>query len=79
MAGNPNQNPRLLSRYESEIVGQLQGEFKYKCVSEVPRIEKVVVNMGVGAATDRPSLLEGAVTDLEIITGQKPIVTRATK
>ena len=46
---------------------------------QVPRLEKIVVNMGVGAATQQPSLLEGAVPDLTIITGQKPLVTKATK
>ena len=46
---------------------------------QVPRLEKIVINMGVGRATQQPSLLEGAVTDLTIITGQKPIVTKATQ
>jgi large subunit ribosomal protein L5 len=69
--------PRLKERYDSEIRAQLQRDLGLKNVMEVPRLEKITVNMGVGRATQQPSLVEGAVRDLEIITGQKPAVTRA--
>jgi len=71
--------PRLLDRYRSEIAPKLQGEFSYKNVHQVPRIEKVVVNVGVGEATQNPKLLEQAVVELGQITGQKANVRRARK
>jgi len=69
--------PRLKERYLSEIRAALQADLGLGNVMEVPRLEKVVLNMGVGRATQQASLIEGAQRDLEIITGQKPIVTRA--
>jgi large subunit ribosomal protein L5 len=69
--------PRLKERYMSTVRAQLQQELSLSSVMEVPRLEKIVVNMGVGKATQQPSLVEGAVRDLEVITGQKPAVTRA--
>jgi len=69
--------PRLKERYLSTLRAQLQQELGLSSVMEVPRLEKIVVNMGVGKATQQPSLVEGAVKDLEVITGQKPAVTRA--
>jgi large subunit ribosomal protein L5 len=71
--------PRLKTRYNETLRDQLKGELDLGNVMQVPRLEKVVVNMGVGAATAQASLLEGAVRDLTTITGQKPIVTRAKK
>jgi large subunit ribosomal protein L5 len=71
--------PRLKQRYNDEIRAQLQTELGLSNVMEVPRFEKVVINMGVGAAVQQASLLEGAVRDLETIAGQKPVVTRAKK
>ena len=71
--------PRLKLRYESEIAPQLKDELGLANVMQVPRFEKIVVNMGVGRATQQKSLLEGAVTDLTLITGQKPMVTKAKK
>ena len=71
--------PRLKERYESELRGQLQRELGLANIMEVPRLEKIVVNMGVGKATQQASLIDGAVRDLEVITGQKPAVTRARK
>jgi large subunit ribosomal protein L5 len=71
--------PRLKQRYRDEIRAQLQTELGLSNVMEVPRFEKIVINMGVGAAVQQASLLEGAVRDLETIAGQKPIVTRAKK
>ncbi|MGH9064118.1 MAG: 50S ribosomal protein L5 [Acidimicrobiales bacterium] len=69
--------PRLKQRYDDEIRGQLKESLGLSNVMQVPRLEKIVVNMGVGRATQQQSLLEGAVRDLQAITGQKPLVTRA--
>ena len=71
--------PRLKKRYNDQIRDQLKADLGLGNVMEVPRLEKIVVNMGVGRAVGQPSLLEGAVRDLTIITGQKPLVTKATK
>lgn len=71
--------PRLKVRYDTELREQLKERLGLRNIMEVPRIEKIVVNMGVGAAVQQPSLLEGAVNDLTQITGQKPYVTRAKK
>jgi large subunit ribosomal protein L5 len=71
--------PRLRVQYDTEIRAALQEQLGLQNVMEVPRFEKIVVNMGVGAAVSQPSLLEGAQRDLEQITGQKPVVTRAKK
>ena len=70
---------RLLERYRSEIVGQLRTEFSYKSVSQVPRIEKIVVNMGLGEAAANPKILEKATQELALITGQKAAIRRARK
>ncbi|MDP9020745.1 MAG: 50S ribosomal protein L5 [Actinomycetota bacterium] len=75
----PRPRPRLRRRYEEEIRSTLAEQLGLSNVMEVPRIEKIVVNMGVGDAVGQPSLLEGAVRDLTQITGQKPLVTRARK
>jgi large subunit ribosomal protein L5 len=71
--------PRLKARYGAEIKGQLQEQFGYANVMQVPGVVKVVVNMGVGDAAKDAKLIEGAVRDLSAITGQKPIVTKARK
>jgi len=71
--------PRLKQRYKDQVRSQLQAELGLSNVMEVPRFEKIVINMGVGAAVQQASLLEGAVRDLETIAGQKPVVTRAKK
>jgi len=71
--------PRLKERYDSEIRTRLKDELGLANIMEVPRFEKIVINMGVGRATQQASLLEGAVNDLTVITGQKPMVTRARK
>ena len=73
------QKPRLKERYDSQLRAQLKEQLGLANIMEVPRLEKIVVNMGVGRATQQPSLIEGAVRDLETITGQKPAVTRARK
>jgi len=69
--------PRLKVRFDQEIRAQLKESLGLGNIMEVPRLEKIVVNMGVGRATQQASLLEGAVTDLTLITGQKPLVTKA--
>jgi len=71
--------PRLLERYRSEIVGKLSTEFGFKNVNQVPRLEKVVVNMGVGEATQNPKLVEKAAEELAVITGQKATIRRSRK
>ena len=73
------ERPRLKVRYDDEVRDQLKESLGLTNVMMVPRLEKIVVNMGVGRATQQQSLLEGAVRDLTIITGQKPLVTRAKK
>jgi large subunit ribosomal protein L5 len=71
--------PRLKQRYEDEIRSRLKDELGLPNVMQVPRFEKIVLNMGVGKALQQQSLLEGAVRDLEVITGQKAVVTKAKK
>jgi large subunit ribosomal protein L5 len=71
--------PRLKQRYDDEVRAQLKEQLGLSNVMEVPRFEKIVLNMGVGLATQQASLLEGAVRDLGAISGQKPLVTRAKK
>jgi large subunit ribosomal protein L5 len=71
--------PRLRARYDDEIKAQLKESLGLDNPMEVPRLEKIVLNCGVGKATQQASLLEGAVADLRTITGQKPLVTRAKK
>ena len=70
---------RLQERYEKEVVPDMMEKFGYKNIMQVPKIEKVVINMGVGEAKDNPKVLESAVSDLQIIAGQKPVLTRAKK
>ncbi|CAB1261624.1 50S ribosomal protein L5 [Clostridium sp. MT-14] len=70
---------RLQEKYKKEVAPALMEKFKYTNVMQVPRLEKVVINMGVGEAKDNPKVLESAVNDLAIITGQKPVLTRAKK
>ncbi len=71
------ERPRLRTRYGAEIRDQLKTSLGLSNVMEVPKLSKIVINMGVGRATQQASLLEGAVRDLSTITGQKPLVTRA--
>jgi large subunit ribosomal protein L5 len=71
--------PRLKERYLTEVRELLKSELGLANIMEVPRLEKIVINMGVGRATQQASLIEGAQRDLEVITGQKPVVTRAKK
>jgi len=69
----------LKNHYQKEIVPNLKEKLGYKSVMEVPKLEKITINMGVGEAVTRSSLLEGAISDLSVITGQKPMLTRAKK
>ncbi|MDR3085337.1 MAG: 50S ribosomal protein L5 [Christensenellaceae bacterium] len=71
--------PRLKDRYQQETVPQLTQAFGYKNVNQVPRLEKIVINMGLGEAKDNPKALDAAVADLSLIAGQKPLVTLAKK
>ena len=71
--------PRLKERYRSEVRDRLRQELGLDNVMQVPRLTKIVINMGVGQATQQQSLIEGAQRDLETITGQKPAVARARK
>ena len=75
----PKITPRLKNRYAAEIKSSLIEEFKYANVNQVPRLVKVVVNMGVGDAAKDSKLIDGAVRDLTAITGQKPQVSKARK
>ena len=70
---------RLKEMYQNEIVPALTKKFGYKNIMQVPKLDKIVVNMGVGEAKENAKLLESAMKDLEIITGQKPIMTTAKK
>lgn len=69
--------PRLKVRYNSEVRSALQQQLEIQNVMQVPTLEKIVINMGVGRATQQPSLLESAVAELTLIAGQKPVVTKA--
>ena len=70
---------RMQERYNTEIVPALRKAFELKNIMQVPHIEKVVVNIGMGEALDNPKALESAVSDLTIITGQRPVMTKARK
>lgn len=71
--------PRFRTRYNDEIKSALKDELGLSNVMMIPKLEKIVINMGVGEAVGQAKLLEGAVADLETISGQKPIITRAKK
>ena len=70
---------RLQEKYLSEVVKGLMDKFQYKNVMEIPKVEKVVINMGVGEAVANSKALETAVADMTLIAGQKPIITKAKK
>lgn len=70
---------RLKETYLKEIVPEMQKKFEYKNVMQVPKLEKIVINMGVGEAKENSKVLDTAISDLETITGQKAVVTRAKK
>ncbi|SEH34066.1 MULTISPECIES: 50S ribosomal protein L5 [unclassified Selenomonas] len=70
---------RLQEKYQKEVVPALTEKFGYKNVMQLPKVEKVIINMGVGEAVGNPKALDSAVSDLTIIAGQKPLLTRAKK
>src|ERR671920_2333129 len=79
MSAPTRELPRMLANYRENIAPALQSEFNYDNVMQIPRLTKIVVNMGVGEATRDAKLMDGAVRDLTAITGQKPAVVRARK
>jgi large subunit ribosomal protein L5 len=79
MSAPTRELPRMLAHYRETIAPTLQSEFSYDNVMQIPRLTKIVVNMGVGEATRDAKLMDGAVRDLTAITGQKPAVVRARK
>ncbi len=74
---NSTTKPRLQQKYENEIRAELQKELGLSNIMEVPKLDKIVINMGVGRAVQQASLLEGAIRDMTAISGQKPQVTKA--
>ena len=70
---------RLKDKYLNEVIPSLKEKYSYKSVMEVPKLEKIVINIGVGDATTNSKLLDAAVNDLTAITGQKPVITKAKK
>ena len=70
---------KLREQYEKEIVPAMMKKFNYKSIMEVPKLDKIVINIGLGDIKDNPKSLDNAMNDLSIITGQKPIVTKARK
>ena len=79
MAETATYEPRLKTRYREEIRARLKEKFGYSNDMQIPRIDKIVINMGVGEAAQDSKKLQGALADLEAIAGQKPVATRATK
>lgn len=70
---------KLREQYEKEVIPALMKKFDYKSVMQVPKLEKIVINIGLGDTRDNPKDLENAIKDLSIITGQKPVITKAKK
>jgi large subunit ribosomal protein L5 len=75
----PGIPPRLLDKYKSDVIPALTKQFNYKNANQVPRLQKIVVNMGLGAAVANPKIIDTAVEELRAASGQKPVVTRAKK
>lgn len=71
--------PRLLEKYKNEVVSQLVEKFGYKNINEVPKLEKITLNVGLGKAKDNPKMLDAIVKELALISGQAPVVTHARK
>ncbi|MCF8565997.1 50S ribosomal protein L5 [Alicyclobacillus tolerans] len=70
---------RLQEKYQEQVASEMMKKFNYKSVMQIPRVAKVVINMGLGEATQNPKVIDAALGDLTIISGQKPVVTRAKK
>jgi large subunit ribosomal protein L5 len=79
VAGVNLPKPRLRQKYREEVIPKLREQFKYKSVMQVPKLEKVVINMGTGASDKDPKHLENSIRDLTLISGQKPVATVAKK
>ena len=79
VADNGSAEPQILKTYREQVTPSMMQEFKYKNVMQVPRINKIVLNIGLGEAKDNARALEGALRDMTIIAGQKPVITRARK
>lgn len=77
--GETKSKPRLQEKYLSEAVKGMMDKFGYKNVMEIPKLEKVIINMGVGEAVANSKALDGALADMTLIAGQKPVITRAKK
>lgn len=75
----PPATPRLKLKYQSDVLPKMMKEFGYKNIMQVPKLDRIVINVGMGAATQNVKLLDSAVEELALITGQKPILTRAKK
>jgi large subunit ribosomal protein L5 len=71
--------PRLKEKYQTDVLPALNEEFKYSSIMQVPRLQKIVLNIGLGEALQNPKALDAAVADLQMIAGQKPVITRAKK
>ncbi len=76
---DPNYVPRLRTHYRSAVTKSLKEQFKYKNAMQVPRLEKVVINMGLGAAVGNPKIIDVAVQEIRAITGQQPVIRRSKK
>lgn len=70
---------KLREQYEKEVIPALMKKFSYKSVMQVPKLDKIVINIGLGDLKENPKTLENAISDLTLITGQKPIITKARK
>ena len=70
---------RLLEKYQNSVKAELQNKFAYKSSMQIPRLEKIVINMGVGEAVANSKVLDDAVEELTVIAGQKPVITKAKK
>ena len=70
---------RLKEKFAKEVAPAMMQKFNYTNVMEIPKLEKVIINIGLGEATQNPKILDGAVADLKAITGQKPVITKAKK
>jgi len=71
--------PRIKEKFEKEVIPKMMKQFSYKNKMQVPKLEKIIINMGVGSAVQNPDELEGAIKNIKAITGQIPIVTKAKK
>jgi large subunit ribosomal protein L5 len=79
VSSEPGVAPRLHEKYKGEVIPALIKQFSYKNANQVPRLQKIVVNMGLGAAVANPKIIDTAVEELRALSGQKPIVTRSKK